>query len=225
MYPLKATDGVIFPYTPTISVAYTANYDQQALTHTNYKTTHYINSSVDSISITCEFTAQDTYEANYLLATIHFFRSLTKMFYGQDENPTRGTPPPLCYLHGYGDFQFDKHPMVISGFTYSLPADVDYIRTDTSSFVAGVTQYSNKKSNDASLKTARGAPTRLVQQSQPVNFSTSQVQPTYVPTKISLTISAHPVVSRYDVSNNFSLKDYASGRLLRGSKQKYGGFW
>jgi hypothetical protein len=50
-------------------------------------------------------------------------------------------------------------------------------------------------------------------------------EPTYVPTKMNISISALPIVSRYDVSNNFSVKDYANGSLLQGVKRKSGGFW
>ncbi len=127
--PLNATSGVIFPYTPQINVTYSANYNPTDLTHSNYKVYQYSNSSIDSISITSEFTAQDEYEANYLLAVIHFFRSATKMFYGQDQNPRRGTPPPLCYIYGMGSYQFAGQPLAISGFTYNLPNNVDYIQT------------------------------------------------------------------------------------------------
>ena len=35
--PLQATDGVIFPYTPAISVVYSAGYDSTDVTHSNYK--------------------------------------------------------------------------------------------------------------------------------------------------------------------------------------------
>jgi hypothetical protein len=35
--PLQATDGVIFPYTPAISVTYNAGYDATDVTHSNYK--------------------------------------------------------------------------------------------------------------------------------------------------------------------------------------------
>jgi len=79
--PLQKTDGVIFPYLPQIQVTYAAHYDPAELTHSNYKIFQYKSSSVDQISITCDFTAQDTAEANYLLAVIHFFRSVTKMFW------------------------------------------------------------------------------------------------------------------------------------------------
>jgi hypothetical protein len=58
-------------------------------------------------------------------------------------------------------------------------------------------------------------------------FSTppGTVDPTYVPTKIQMTIGAVPVVTRNDISNRFSLKDYATGSLLRGSRHQGGGIW
>ena len=80
--PLVATDGVVFPYTPAINLSYVANYDGTHPTHTNYKINQYKNSSVEGITVTADFTCQDTFEANYLLACIHFFKSMTKMFYG-----------------------------------------------------------------------------------------------------------------------------------------------
>jgi hypothetical protein len=48
------------------------------------------------------------------------------MFYGQDAE--RGAPPPLVYLQGLGQYQFNLAPCVVSQFTYNLPTDVDYIR-------------------------------------------------------------------------------------------------
>jgi hypothetical protein len=51
--------------------------------------------------------------------------------------------------------------------------------------------------------------------------------PTYVPTRMQIQLSAMPVPSRLDVSNYFSLKDYANGKLLSGynGKGKGAGFW
>lgn len=227
--PLQATDGVIFPYTPQIQVNYQANYDPTDLTHSNYKIFQYKNSGVDSISITCDFTAQDTYEANYLLAVIHFFRSVTKMFYGQDQNPKPGTPPPLCYLSGLGAFQFDAHPLAITSFNYSLPSDVDYIRAGAVTAGAGVNRSpSNTVDNSQNTSAIRLGPGIGVGGTgQGPVFSTppGTVDPTYVPTKIQLSIGAVPVVTRNDISNRFSLKDYATGKLLRGSRNSGGGIW
>jgi|688.fasta_scaffold08725_13 hypothetical protein len=228
--PLQKTDGVIFPYLPQIQVTYAAHYDPSDLTHSNYKIFQYKNSSVDQVSITCDFTAQDTEEANYMLAVIHFFRSVTKMFYGQDQIPKPGTPPPLCYLSGMGDFQFDRHPLAISSFNYSLPNDVDYIRASSPTLLSGVnsTGYNDNRNSDLTPSQVRmqSGTTHLnagAKESAP-NFSkATNTQPTYVPTKISISVMAYPIVTRNDISNNFSLEKYATGALLQGRKNPGGG--
>lgn len=221
LYPLIATDGVLFPYSPTINSSYRANYDPSELTHSNYKMYFYKNSSVDDISITADFTAQDTAEANYMLAVIHFFKSATKMFYGQDASPRAGTPPPLLYLTGYGLHQFNNHPMLLTNFNYNLPNDVDYIRAGSNAqwggvSIAQVTSGSSTRLGSSGL-TAGGV-------AKPAAFAglASQDKVTYVPTKISLSLTLVPVVTRNDISKNFSLKDYAAGKF---SGRPGGGIW
>lgn len=225
--PLIATDGVIFPYTPAISVNYSATYDSTSLTHNNYKVYQYQTSSVDQIQITCDFTAQDTFEANYVLAVIHFFRTVTKMFYGKDQDPKPGTPPPLCYLIGLGNFQFNEHPIVITAFQYSLPTDVDYIRASAPTVAPGVNQGSSGTSKAFRLQGTGVVPGGNTPPAQFQNSTkpTGTIEPTYVPTKIQITISALPIVSRKDISDNFSLKRYATGELLQGGKRTTGGIW
>ena len=228
--PLAATDGVLFPYTPSISVQYAASYENTELTHSNYKFFTYRGSAVDNISITCDFTAQDTFEANYLLAVIHFFRSVTKMFYGQDQNPKIGTPPPLCYLSGLGAFQFDAHPLAITSFNYTLPTDVDYIRAGSTPTPAGVSKApANTPINSSSISASRLAAAGAVTGGgiAPPNFNPNggSRDVTYVPTKMQISISAVPIVTRNDISNKFSLKEYATGKLLRGTQRQGGGIW
>ena len=224
--PLKATDGVIFPYTPAISVAYAAQYDATTLTHTNYKFYTYNSSSVDQITLSCDFTAQDVFEANYLLAVIHFFRSITKMFYGQDENPKNGTPPPLCYLYGLGAFQFDSHPLAVTNFTYSLPTDVDYIRAgEVSAPKSPPATYYSGQLQKMRMSTSGIQPGANI---APPQFSGAYrvLEPTYVPTKIQISITAVPIMTRNMVSNDFSLKQYATGQLIKGAHTgSGGGFW
>jgi hypothetical protein len=158
LQPLKITDGVIFPYTPTITTAYKANYSNYDLTHSNYRGYFYQNSYVDPIQINATFTAQNTAEANYLLAVIQFFRSVTKMFYGQDAQ--RGAPPPLTYLTGLGEFQFNEHPCVVSQFNYTLPADVDYIRAGSPNQL-GTNQISQRDRQTVSTGSLFGGLNRL----------------------------------------------------------------
>ncbi len=221
--PLADTKGVVFPYTPLISVNYSASYDQSTVTHSNYKIFQYQGSAVDSISITCDFTAQDVFEANYLLAVIHFFRAATKMFYGQDQDPKPGTPPPLCYLFGLGGFQFEAHPLAITAFNYSLPNDVDYIPTTTSSG-GGVPVTTYTTGTGAVRELPPGVQAGGTRPS--ANFDTGASETvTYVPTKIQLSISCIPIVSRNSISNRFSFKEYATGRLLQGTRNVGGGIW
>lgn len=255
--PLRRTDGIIFPYTPTINVTYGANYQSVAPVHSNYKIFQYENSYVDSVSITCDFTAQDTEEAKYMLAVIHFLKSVTKMFYGQDFNPKPGTPPPLCYLFGLGEFQFNAHPLAITNFTYNLPNDVDYIRAGAVTAPAGVSRsgaadtakpattslgtlvqnavQSRLNQGVAAIGNAIGLNLQPGGVSKGYAFGSSNrfnsptppgsVEPTYVPTKISISISAIPIVSRYEISSQFSVENYANGTLLRGTKRAGGGIW
>jgi hypothetical protein len=240
LLPLKATEGVIFPYTPTISVSYSAQYDQQTLPHSNFKSTNYGSSSVDSVTVGGDFTAQDVNEANYLLAVIHFFRSATKMFYGKDENPNAGVPPPLLYLSGLGQYQFDNHPMVLQSFNYALPNDVDYINAypggAATSFdgtpLAPFSKPAAPKPNVivGGINRLLGVGLKPGGTAKPPVFITPPVgnnNATRVPTKISISLTFLPVVTRRAISNEFSLKKYASGQLLRGSVNPGtgGGIW
>jgi len=233
MEPLRNTDGVVFPYTPRIDMAYTAEYNAYDLVHSNYRGYFYKGSNPGEVTLNADFTAQDSTEADYLLATIHFLRSCTKMFYGQDKN--RGTPPPLVFLSGLGDFQFNEHPCVIKQFNYNLPSDVDYIRArGRQSTSAGVTQGGNglmfrralsstttasySLSNIWSRLTGANLPQGGMNiPPAPPNLGTNS--PTYVPTKISIALTLLPMPTRSQVSQQFSLEKYANGNLLRG------GFW
>lgn len=219
------TNGVIFPYTPGIQVSYAANYSPVDLTHSNYKVFQYTNSSVDSVTITADFTAQDVKEANYLLAVIHFFKSVTKMFYGQDASPKAGTPPPLCYIYGMGTYQFSGQPLAVAGFTYNLPSEVDYIKTTTET-VAGVATANDLGYCPADISDYRlGSDISAGGNLPPPKFrSLANTIVTYIPTKIQLVISCVPIMSRNQVSNNFSLEQYSSGKLSDGARGK-GGFW
>jgi len=234
LWPLKQSGGVIFPYTPKISTSYNAEYTPTSLTHSNYKNYFYQGSNVGEIGITAKFTAQDTMEAQYLLAVIHFFRSVTKMFYGQDAQ--RGAPPPLVFLTGFGQFQFQNHPCVVSKFGYDLPENVDYIRArsvnvngmdlltrrDRPMAVPG-DPISGAYKRLADLFSGQGINKGAQSNSSPTGLpsppSLGQYNPTYVPTSIDISLTLLPVMSRSQVSQQFSLKKFANGQLISG------GFW
>ena len=125
--PLVETNGLVFPYTPTILIQHTANYDALSPTHSNYPFPQYQNSQVEDLVITGDFFCENAKEAQYWTAMVHYLRSATKMNYGTDSDA--GAPPPIVKLTGYGDFVFPNVPVVIRNFTVDLPADVDYIKT------------------------------------------------------------------------------------------------
>jgi hypothetical protein len=128
----SGVSGVVFPYVPAIQVAHNARYSEQALTHSNYKNYFYEGSDVAAITITGEFSAQNEKEAAYVLACVYFLRACTKMFFGQSSSLPVGTPPTIVYLDGFGQFYFPHVSCVITNFTHTLPADVDYIPLKTS---------------------------------------------------------------------------------------------
>ena len=219
---LVPTNGVLFPYTPQITTNYRANYSNYDLTHSNYRGYYYQNSYTDTVSITGAFTAQNTQEANYLLAVIHFFRSVTKMFYGQSQN--LGSPPPICYLNGLGEFQFNQHPVLVTNFAYTLPSDVDYIRAGSSNNLQLNQNPLRPKSNTLNPQLASVArlANALIKPPQPDRLPPklpNTNNPTYVPTKMEINITLLPVQSRTQVSQQFSMQNFANGNLLRG------GFW
>jgi hypothetical protein len=123
---LKRTNGAVFPYTPSITVTNNARYQEQALTHSNYKNYFYEGSDVAAINITGDFAVQNVDDGLYLLAVIYFFRSVTKMFFGGNDGLT-GNPPPVVYLDGYGDFYFPHVSCIVTSFQHTMPADVDYL--------------------------------------------------------------------------------------------------
>lgn len=201
LYPLIATNGVIFPYTPKIDIVYQTNYTDQDIVHTNYSYYAYNKSSVSSITINAEFTAQTPEEAKYVLAVIHFFRSAGKMFSGTDQR-LAGNPPPMLFLNGYGDHYFPNVPCVLTQFSHSMPDDVDYITAPT----VNLKDWRDAQSQEAGL----GA--------KPNSMGAATFR-TKIPVISTMTIMLQPVYSRKKVSE-FSLETFARGGYLEGGKKR-----
>lgn len=197
--------GVIFPYTPQLQVTHNASYSEQKLTHSNYSSWFYDSSQVQPIQVTGEFTVQNVNEGQYLLATIYFFRSITKMFFGGD--PDAGTPPPIVYLNGYGQYYLPNVPCVATSFSHTMPADVDY------------------------MDIPEPAVTRTGYNPQLTNY---RLNSTRLPTSSTISITLQPVYSRLSQSQGFSLRDFSKGALINatgmnGAVTAYGasqsGYW
>jgi len=125
---LAATGGVVFPIIPQVTLSTQANYNSMDPVHSNYPFPSYKNSQVNDIQISGEFPADTETDAAYWIAATTFFRTATKMFYGQGEHA--GNPPPVCTLSGYGQSVFNDVPVVIKNFSVELPSDVNYRKCD-----------------------------------------------------------------------------------------------
>lgn len=123
---LRETGGVVWPYIPQVTFSTKANYNAADSVHNNYPFYAYKNSVVDDITIAGEFSAENELDAAYWIAATTFFRTATKMFFGQGENA--GNPPVVCQLNGYGGSMFKNVPVIIKSFQVDLADDINYIR-------------------------------------------------------------------------------------------------
>lgn len=126
---LENTGGVVWPYNPNITVSTKANYTPIEPVHSNYPMYGYKNSAVEDITISGEFTCETETDAAYWIAATTFFKTATKMFFG--EGALAGNPPIICNLTGYGSSVFDKVPVIVKSFSVDLKEDVNYIRCNT----------------------------------------------------------------------------------------------
>lgn len=133
--PLKDAGGLVFPYTPTISIKSGAKYTPESPTHSNYPFQAFKNSDPGTIEITAPMAVEDPAQALYWIACVHYLRSISKMFSGSDMKA--GNPPPIVFLNGYGNYVFKNIPVAIQSFNCTLPNDCDYIACDVVGSAAG----------------------------------------------------------------------------------------
>ena len=195
--PLRHTGGLVFPYTPSIIVSHSANYNAIAPTHTNYPYYAYQNSQVDQLVITGDFFVQNGLEAQYWVAALHYLRSMSKMFFG-GEADTIGAPPPIAKQNGYGHHIFNNVPVIVTQFTTDLPQDVDYIATG---FSTGKEQ-----------KRQVGPQGRYTE-----TYSDGKLMTGWAPTQSLITVTVQPVYSRSEIAQ-FSLNKYVNGGYIADGK-------
>jgi hypothetical protein len=124
---LSKLQGIIFPYTPAISMEHSAEYAAQNPLHSNYTIYFYQRSKVSPINISGKFTVQNETDAGVYIATVHLLRALTKMRSGGSTGDLdSGAPPPICRLDAYGTMMLRNVPIAITSFKIELPDNVDY---------------------------------------------------------------------------------------------------
>lgn len=231
--PLKDAGGLIFPYTPQISIKPAAKYTPESVTHSNYPFHIYRNSDPGQIEVTAPMNVEDPEQALYWIAAVHYLRSVSKMFTGND--PKAGNPPPVVFLNGYGNFVFKNVPVVISSFNLTLGKDCDYISTEVvgsaAGDVAGIADSVGDLANTVggSFGDAFGGAVGEIagMVSEAAGFvgqaagilgsfgvgGTTSGGYAYVPTKSELSIQLTPVYSR-NSARKFSLDRFVAGGYL-----------
>lgn len=242
--PLKSAGGLIFPYTPTITINHQANYQEQPITHQNYQFVAYQYSKVSDIQIVGDFIVENAEQAQYWLSAVHFLRSVTKMYTGED-TATAGNPPPIVLFNAYGDYVFKNIPVVVKGFNLTLPKEVDYITTNmktpprprtaaadngggplgtlgnVAGLVSGVASAVGA-TRVAGLSSAVNTVSNLLNGKSISRGFSGSVQPSgksgpddsHVPTQSNITVTLMPVYSRTRV-REFSLAKFVQGKYVK----------
>ena len=207
--PLRKNDlnGIFWPLTPAVVIQHSANYNPLAQTHSNYPFQAYQNSQVDSMNIIGEFPVQNQQDAAHWVATVNFLRTVTKMFFGKnDQSNLKGNPPPILHMSGYGDHMFQKVPVVINTFNVELRPGIDYISTKQNTVYQG--QLASTGSTGRELGLTK-------------QFNPNSLDQTWAPTLSNISVLVTPVYSR-DSVKNFSLSEFARGQLNGKGKDKIG---
>jgi len=129
--PLVLTKGIVFPYQPTITYSQDVNYTSMEIVHANQDFYSYSKTPAVKLTVEGDFTVQNQTEGLYSLACIHFLRTVSKMYFGQND-PKAGTPPPVLLFDAYGQYMFNALPVIVTQFSVTLPKDVDYVAVPTS---------------------------------------------------------------------------------------------
>ena len=186
--PLIPSRGIFWPLTPAVVITHTANYNPLSQTHSNYPFQAYQNSQVDGYNIIGEFPVQNSEDAKHWVATVNFLRTVTKMFFGKEQD-LKGNPPPILHMSGYGDHMFNKVPVIVNTFNVELRPGIDYISTKQD----GSGQYREVNKNDE-VALATGA------------------DQSWAPTLSNISVLVTPVYSRESIKS-FSLSEFARGQL------------
>ena len=121
------TNGLVFPYTPTISEDVSVAYNSVDLPHTNLTPKAHSNTSPPNITIKSSWTCEDEDNAKRMYGALLFVKSLSLANFGKmSKEEDKGLPPPILYLNGWGDL-YTNVPVVITNYSYSLPDNIHYV--------------------------------------------------------------------------------------------------
>jgi hypothetical protein len=131
--PLLNTGGLLFPYTPTITVSQEVDYANMQMVHSNMDYYSYSRTPNTTISLAGKFTVQNQKEGLYALAAIHFLKTMSKMYFGEKDagNNLAGLPPPILLLKGYGKYMFNNIRVILKSHNYTFEESAQTVAVNT----------------------------------------------------------------------------------------------
>ena len=203
--PLRSTNGMVWPYQPTITYAQDVSYTNIDLVHTNQEMYAYTRTNAVKLTVDGQFSVQNQTEGVYAIACIHFLQTITKMYFGQNDT-NAGTPPPILLFDAYGDYMFNQLPVIVTNFAVTLPNDVDYIPINMDYLSTG-------SAADVSTATNYQALTAGYNFLDTAQHSGSVWLPAVFNISASLTVQNTPSILR----QVFNLDKFRSGELMKSS--------
>ena len=203
--PLITTNNsMIFPYTPTINFTQAVNYMDLQLVHSNTDYAAYTRTPSVTISISGKFTVQNQAEGVYALACLHFLRTVSKMYFGENDQQA-GLPPPVLVFSGYGNYMFG------TGGTQGLRV---VLKNHNWSFDDSVDSVSISVPATPSMQPAEGGIPMALQQGV-VNPSNGGAGTARLPALFTLSCELMVIQTPQRMRKEFSFAKFASGALMQ----------
>ncbi len=138
---LNDTNGMLFPYTPAITLSQSVDYMDFAMVQSNTNYQAYTRTPSVHITINGKFTIQNQREGIYAIAAIHFLRTVSKSHFGEND-PQAGLPPPVLLLSGYGNYMFGMSGpsnglrVILTSHSWAYDENVDTIPVSINNGIA-----------------------------------------------------------------------------------------
>jgi len=126
---LTSTNGMLFPYTPTINFSQSVNYTDLQLVHSNTDYPSYTRTPTCSLTVSGKFTVQNQREGQYAMACIHFLRTVSKSYFGEADATagTAGLPPPVLVFSAYGTYMFNNLRCILKSHSWTCDEQMDTV--------------------------------------------------------------------------------------------------
>lgn len=224
--PLRSHGGILFPYTPVMTMSQNVEYIQYKPVHSIQDFYGYARTPSVTFNVSAPFTVQNIDEGRYALACIHFLRVITKMYFGISSGNNAGSPPPVLTFNAYGNYMFNNLPVVLTEFSFDFTQDVDYVEVPVSD--------TNGKSirsvdpNSAAVCNNNAMSLQDLSATELKTMGGTQYGVAWLPTKfdlrMALAVTRSPAEAR-----NFNLEKFRSGSYLTdqgiGDRINTGGGW